>query len=153
VAERGRGMVEDHREMGRLAMAVAVLLADLEVLGKLVEHVAEARERADRQPVRLARERRQRVIRAEDEGRAVDENEVHGERSGALAGRAAAVSGTGAACRSRVWRHSGEKPRQGQGRPGGERLLRPWLKLQAKPKSRSKKGGVSGTVLHKGPSR
>ena len=64
VAEGVAALVEDHRDMGGGVGAFVVL-------HHLEDHVAKARHRADRQPVGLAAERRQRVERTEDEGRAV----------------------------------------------------------------------------------
>ena len=72
VAERLRRIVEDDREMGRRDADIGVA----RVLHQLPQHVAEARHRADRQPVRFARQRRQRVIGAEDVAGAVDEEEM-----------------------------------------------------------------------------
>ncbi len=69
VAEGAARIVEDHRHMGRRIAARVILDIAL-------EHIDEARHRADRQAVRLARERRQRVIGAEDKGRAVDQVQV-----------------------------------------------------------------------------
>ncbi len=66
VAERVGGMVEDHRHVGGRVGALGVL-------DHLEDHVAEARHRAYRQPVRLARQRRQRMVGAEDEARSVDQ--------------------------------------------------------------------------------
>ena len=72
VAEGGRGMVEDDGEMRRRD-------ADRRVarfLDQLPQHVAETGDGADRHAVGLARQRRQRVVGAEDVGRAVDEEEM-----------------------------------------------------------------------------
>ena len=66
VAERVAALVEHHRHMGRRVGAGVVLDIPL-------EHVAEPADRPDGQPVGLARQRRQRVVGAEDIGRAVDE--------------------------------------------------------------------------------
>ena len=59
-------MVEDDGQMGRRH-------ALDRIAQELVEHVAEARHRADRQAVGLARQGRQGVIGAEDIARAVDQ--------------------------------------------------------------------------------
>ena len=72
VAKRLGRIVEDDGEMrglvaGRLGRPF---------LHQLPDHVAEAGDRADRQAVGFARQRRQRVEGAEDEGRAVDQDEV-----------------------------------------------------------------------------
>ncbi len=72
VAEGRPRSVEDHRQMGRLDRGAGLL----RLLQQAIEHVAEAGDGADRQAVRLAGERRQRVIGAEDVGRAVDQEEV-----------------------------------------------------------------------------
>ena len=69
VAERFRGMIEDHREVGGL-------LAGLGFLQQLPQHVAEALHGADGQAIGLARERRQRVVGAENIPRAIDEIEM-----------------------------------------------------------------------------
>ncbi len=69
VAERVRALVEDHRRMRRRVRSVVALHV-------AVEHAAETRDRPDRQPVRLAGERRQGVEGPEDVGRAVDEVKV-----------------------------------------------------------------------------
>ena len=66
---RGRFRVEHHREMGRA-------LVGLHVVEQLPQHVAEAEHGVDLQPVRLARERRQRMVGAEDVARAVDQEDV-----------------------------------------------------------------------------
>ncbi len=69
VAEGVRALVEDDGGMGgRVGAAI--------VLDHLPDHVDEARDRTDRQAIGLARERRQRVVGSEDEGRAVDQAEV-----------------------------------------------------------------------------
>ena len=68
-AEGLLGLVEHHREVGRP-------LARLHVAQQLPQHVAEAEHGVDLQPVRLAVERRQRVIGAEDVARAVDQKDV-----------------------------------------------------------------------------
>src|SRR4029078_8741587 len=59
-------LVEDHGEMGRL-------LARLHVLHSLPQHVAEALDGPDREPVALACQRRQRVIGAENVTGTVDQ--------------------------------------------------------------------------------
>ena len=69
VAERLFGMVEHHGEMGR---AVGV---GLHLHQQLPQHVAEALHGADRQAVRLARQRGQGVVGAEDEAGAVHQIE------------------------------------------------------------------------------
>jgi hypothetical protein len=69
VAERVAALVEDHRRMGRRIGPVIVL-------DDLVQHVAKARHRPDGQPVGFARQRRQRVIGAEDERRPVDQMQM-----------------------------------------------------------------------------
>ena len=69
VAERVLGKVEDHREMGRRAKLAGLAQ-------QLPQHGAEAVHGADREPVRGAGERRQRVIGAEDVARAVDQIDV-----------------------------------------------------------------------------
>ncbi len=69
VAEGVAALVEDHRHMGRrIGAGIPFDIA--------LQHVAEPRHRPDGQPVRFARQRRQRVIGAEDEGRAVDQMQV-----------------------------------------------------------------------------
>ncbi len=78
VAERDGRVVEDHREMGR---RLAVGLAQ-----QLPQHVAEAVHGPDRQAVRLARQRRQGVVGAEDVGGAVDEVDVVAGLDGTLLG-------------------------------------------------------------------
>ena len=67
-AERLFRFVEHHREMGRLVL--------LHVAQELPQHVAEAEHGIELQPVRLAVDRRQRVIGAENVARAVDEKDV-----------------------------------------------------------------------------
>ena len=62
-------LVEHDREVGRL-------LLRLHVAQELPQHVAEAEHGVELQPVRLAGERRQRVIGAENVGRAVDQEDV-----------------------------------------------------------------------------
>ena len=62
-------LVEHHRQMRRP-------LLRLHVVQQLPQHVAEAEHGVDLQPVRLAGERRQRVIGAEDVARAVDQEDV-----------------------------------------------------------------------------
>ena len=69
VAEGLLGLVEHHREMGRLVLR-------LHLGEQLPQHVAEAEHGIDLQPVRLAGERRQRVIGAENVGGAVHQEEV-----------------------------------------------------------------------------
>ena len=69
VAKRVLGKVEDHREMGRRGELASLAQ-------QLPQHAAEAVHGADRQPVRGAGERRQRVIGAEDVARAVDQIDV-----------------------------------------------------------------------------
>ena len=69
VAEGGGGMVQHDSQMRRL-------LARDAVANQPPEHVAEAGHGADRQPVRLARQRRQRVVRPEDVGRAIDKEHM-----------------------------------------------------------------------------
>ena len=66
------GIVEDHRHVGRGVVA-------LQIFGELEDHVAEAGHTADRQTVRLARQLRQGMKSAENEGRAVDEQQMHGD--------------------------------------------------------------------------
>ena len=68
-AEGLLGLVEHHGEMGR---PVAVL----HVAQELPQHVAEAEHGVDLQPVRLAVERRQRVIGAENVAGTVDQKDV-----------------------------------------------------------------------------
>ena len=63
-------MIEDDRHMGRLVLA-------LQILHQLPQHVAEALDAADRQPVGLAMERGQGMEGAEDVTRAVDEQQMH----------------------------------------------------------------------------
>jgi hypothetical protein len=84
VSEGFRGVVENHREMGRRH-------PDGRVAGlrqQLPQHVAEAGHGADRQAVGLARQRRQCVIGAKYVAGAVDEEEMitffHGERISAV---------------------------------------------------------------------
>ena len=69
VAEGLLRLVEDHRDMRRLVLR-------LHLGQQLPQHVAEAEHGADRQAVGLARERRQRVIGAENVAGAVDQEEV-----------------------------------------------------------------------------
>ncbi len=69
VAESLRARIENDGEMGRLELV-------LRVLDQLVKHVAEARDGADRKPIGLASERRQRMIGAEDVARAIDQEEM-----------------------------------------------------------------------------
>ena len=64
----GRG-IEDDGEMGRLELV-------LRVLDKLVEHVAKARDGPDGRTVGFARQRRQRMIGAENIARSIDQKEV-----------------------------------------------------------------------------
>ena len=69
VAEGMAALVEDHSYMRRrVGAGVAFDIA--------VQHVAEPGDRADRQAVGFARQRRQGVISAKDEGRAVDQMQV-----------------------------------------------------------------------------
>ena len=68
VAEAARRGVEDDGEMRRPLRA--------EARDHLVQHAAETGDGADRQPVRGARQRRQRMVGPEDVGRAVDEIEM-----------------------------------------------------------------------------
>ena len=68
-AERLLRLVEHDREMGRL-------LLRLHVAQELPQHVAEAEHGVELQPVRLAVQRRQCVIGAEDVARAVDQEDV-----------------------------------------------------------------------------
>ena len=65
-------MVEDHREMGRNDADIGVA----RIAQQLPQHVAETGDRADRQAVRLAGQRRQRMIGAEDVAGAVDKEQV-----------------------------------------------------------------------------
>ena len=67
-----RGVIENNRKMGRLI----ALLWRQAFLQQLPKHVAEARHGANRQPVRLAGQGRQRVVGAKDEGGAIDQNKV-----------------------------------------------------------------------------
>ncbi len=69
VAEGMLRLVEDDRDVGRLHAGGGVLQ-------QLPQHVAEAVDGAERQPVRLAGERRQGVVGAIDVGRAVDQEDV-----------------------------------------------------------------------------
>ncbi len=69
VAKSLFGRIEDHRDMRRPLRA-------LRLAQELVEHGAEAVQRACGQPVRFARKRRQRVICAEDVARAVNKIDV-----------------------------------------------------------------------------
>ena len=69
VAEGLGGVIEDHREVGGL-------LAGVGLLQELPQHVAEALDRADGKPVRLARQGRERVIGAENIPRAIDQIEM-----------------------------------------------------------------------------
>ena len=62
-------LVEDDCQMGRL-------LLRLHVAEELPQHVAEAEHSVDLQPVRLAGERRQRVIGAENVRRTINEQDV-----------------------------------------------------------------------------
>ena len=68
-AERLLGFIEDDGQMRRP-------LLRLHVAQQLPQHVAEAEHGIDLQPVRLAVERRQRVIGAEDVARAIDQEDV-----------------------------------------------------------------------------
>ena len=78
VAERLAGIVEDHRQVGRLVLVARIL-------EQLPQHLAEAVNRAGRQPVGGAREGRQRMVGAEDVARPVDKEDVvaflHGRRA------------------------------------------------------------------------
>ncbi len=69
VAEGLGRVVEDHRHMGRRIAALGVLRV-------FPQHVGKPRDRPDGQPVGFPRQRRQRVKRAEDKGRAVDQMQV-----------------------------------------------------------------------------
>ncbi len=64
----GPGVEDDGDVRGRVVAAV--------LLDQLVQHVAVAGDRADRQAVRLARQGRQAVIGAEDIARAVDQHQA-----------------------------------------------------------------------------
>ena len=79
VAERLGGMIEDHREVGRL-------LAGLRLLQQLPQHVAEALHGADGQPVGLARQGRERVVGTENIPRTIDEVEMVAGLQGSVAG-------------------------------------------------------------------
>ena len=69
VAERVAALVKHHGGMGgRIWAGIG--------LDHAVDHVAKARHRADGQTIGFARERRQRMIGAEDKGRAIDEMQV-----------------------------------------------------------------------------
>ena len=85
VAEGFRRIVEDDGEMCRHHTDIGVA----RILHQLPQHVAETGHSADRQTVRFAVERRQRVIGAEDIAGAVDEEEMiaffHGGRDSASA--------------------------------------------------------------------
>ena len=115
VAERLLRMVEDHRQVGgRVRIA-------LHVAKQLPHHVAEARHRPHRQAVRLARQRRQGVVGAEDVGRAVDEIEAHagavlgeGARLGRGGGRVEGV-GHGAKIGAQILKVTRPLPRSGEG--------------------------------------
>ncbi len=74
-AEGLRRIVEDDGEMRRLFI-LAPFSGDRPLLQHLPDHVAEAGDRADRQIVGLARQRRQRVEGAEDEAGAVDQDQM-----------------------------------------------------------------------------
>ena len=79
VAERLRGMIEDHREVGGL-------LARLRLLQQLPQHVAEALHGADGQAVGLACQGRERVVGAENIPRTIDEVEMVAGFQGGAAG-------------------------------------------------------------------
>jgi hypothetical protein len=64
----GPGVEDDGDVRGRIVAAV--------LLDQLVQHIAEAGDGADRQPVRLARQGRQAVIGAEDIARAVNQHQA-----------------------------------------------------------------------------
>ena len=125
VAEGVRALVEDDRDMG--GRIGAVIVGDV-----AEEHVAEARDRADGQPVGLAGKRRQGVVGAENEGRAVDQMQVvafaecHGDAPLRLA---FLVPRSGAHGQSPMRRTGGFVPWSGQSwgerRPG---RLRPCLR-------------------------
>ena len=69
VAERHAALVKDHCHMSRrIRAAIALDIA--------LKHVAKARHRPDGQPVGFARQRRQRMIGAENEGRSVDQMQM-----------------------------------------------------------------------------
>ena len=72
LAERLRRIVEDDGEMGRHDADFGVA----RVTQQLPQHVAETGDRADRQAVGFARQRRQGVIGPEDVGRTVDQEEM-----------------------------------------------------------------------------
>src|SRR5690606_1408111 len=72
LAEGLRRIVEDDGEMGRRHPDIRVT----RFRQQLPQHVAEARNGADRQPVRLSRQRGKSVEGAEDETRAVDEEKM-----------------------------------------------------------------------------
>ncbi len=88
-AERLFRLVEHDREVGRL-------LAGLHIAQQLPQHVAEAEDGVDLQSVRLAAERRQRVIGAEDVARAIDQEDVIARlRRAAGHGRSGCALGAG----------------------------------------------------------
>ncbi len=72
VAERFAGLIENHGEVGWLITG----FFGGAFLHHLPKHVAEAGNRANGQSVGLASKRRQRMICAENEGRAIDQDEV-----------------------------------------------------------------------------
>ncbi len=89
VAERVFAFVEDAGDVRRT-------LTLLGVLQELPEHVAEPGDGADGQPITFARQRRQRVVGAEDVARAVDQGDAvaglnAGRGSCGAAGRACAI--------------------------------------------------------------
>ena len=93
VAEAGRSLVQDHRQVGWAVRLV-------EVVGELPQHRRVTIDRAHRHAVRIG-QRRQSVIGAEDVGRTVDQVEMllvgHGRvlRSMRLAGNALATASRG----------------------------------------------------------
>ena len=92
-AERLLRLVEHHRQMGRL-------LLRLHVAQELPQHVAEAEHGVDLQAVRLAGERRQRVIGAENVAGAVDQKDVVAFLA---AGRDAGTRRAGAEASRQAW--------------------------------------------------
>ena len=72
IAERLRGIIENHREMRRRNPYRGIA----SVGQKLPQHVAETRDRSDRKTIRFAGQGRNGVEGAEDEARAIDEEEV-----------------------------------------------------------------------------
>ena len=77
IAECFGGMIENDGEVGGP-------LASDRVAQEFPDHVAEARNRADGQLVRFARQRRQRMEGAENIGRAIDEKDVIAGADGAV---------------------------------------------------------------------